>query len=994
MVSSQKPKLYNIPAREPFLRSLAIGILDRVNDSQQNLSRVNIFLPTRNACRVLRRIFLEISNEKSTLLPNINALGDIDIEDVNLGTELAENFRSDLDIDSIIPPAISIIKRQILLAKLVMARGGLDEDQAIRLASELADLLDQIHTERLALEDLRHLAPDEYTVHWQEVLEFLKILIDSWPSVLKEERLLDPTERRNKVLEAIMHAWDMAPPEGPVFAAGSTGSIPVTADLLNVISRMPNGAVILPGLDLKSPQNIWRQLDPQHPQYGLAQLLNHIGADRKDVKDWQISKKLEIFSCKENLINLSFRSPSDAEIKEFTLDLAKRDLKKFSQVDCSSAREEAGVIAIAIRHVLETPKKTVALVTPDRYLARRVISELKRWDILVEDLAGTQISNTPVGAFIQLIGRMVSENFAPISLLAVLKNPLASGGMERKKFLRLVQDFEKFVLRGPRPEGGIKPLRILAEKHKQETSNLTQLVNILERIFLPVLEESSKPKSIFSNILKVNLLAAEQLAATNKLSGAERLWSDKFGQKLALFFSSLIQETRVLNNFNPSHYPSVLDGLLRSKTVSPDIKFNERVSIWGLMEARLQRADMMILSGLNEGSWPPEIKYSPWMSRPMMARFGLSPPDRRIGLNAHDFYQGCAAEEVLLTRSMRVKGAPSIPCRWLIRLENFLSVTEFKLTSSRGKEYLAWFSKLDSPKSITPILPPAPTPPVHARPKLLPVTRIETLIRDPYSIYAEKILNLKPLEPLDADPSLAERGTLIHKALEKFLSDFSEDISYSECLRNLVSIGKEIFDNSTSYPGVRAFWWPRFLRVAEWFVDFEINRRKSGIRNLLTETEGKIKILSDTQAFTLTARIDRVDCFPDGSLAIVDYKTGVPPSSKQVKSGLAPQLPLEALIIRSGGVEKIINKVKISEISYIHLSGGRQPGENKTLNLDIEEAMDSAFSGLCNIIHRFNLIDTPYLSRPRPQFKSRFNVYDHLARVKEWGSISLGEDTE
>jgi len=460
---------------------------------------------------------------------------------------------------------------------------------------------------------------------------------------------------------------------------------------------------------------------------------------------------------------------------------------------------------------------------------------------------------------------------------------------------------------------------------------------------------------------------------------------------LRTFFLKLIEGVSVLDPINPALYPSIIDALMSGVNVKPKPRAYPRLHIWGLMEGRLQHADLMILGGLNEGVWPPEVNSNPWMSRPMMQKFGLSLPERRIGLTAHDFSQACAAKNVLLTRSTRINGSPMVPSRWLQKIENCLTTIENGYSFPTNYQYLNWFLQIDSPSSICPRPPPCPRPPLESRPKTLSVTSVETWIRDPYSIFAEKILLLKPLEPLDADPGATDKGLLIHKCLEIFIKRYPSGMLSEDAFQNLISIGNQVFEEVIAHPGIRAFWWPRFERIARWFVDFENNRRINNISPIAIEAKGSLNLFVDGVAFNLTARIDRIDCCPGGGIIIVDYKTGGLPSSKQVESGLSPQLLLEALIAGEGGVKGIVSK-KVEKLEYIRLSGGLVPGEVRPLIFNLEKVASETLEGLHRLISKFNCLETPYLSRPRPQFKSRFGRYDHLARVKEWSHGSLGED--
>lgn len=985
--------IYTIAPGLPFVDTLATGIVERWGGAPLALARVRVLLPTRRSCRSLREAFLRLSGGKPTLLPNMTPLGDVDEDALFIGTE-AFDGPLETAAGADIPPAIGSLRRQLLLGRLVMARGGVTSDQAIRLAGELAKLLDQVHTERLSFDRLTELAPDRFADHWREVLRFLTILTDLWPGVLAEEGAIDPADRRNRLLDAQSDLWRAQPPETPVVAAGSTGSIPATADLLKTIALLPQGAVVLPGLDRDAADDLWDGLEAHHSQYGLARLLDHLGVRRDAVTDWPAPiEKVPtggLPADRTPLLRDALAPPSAASP---TTPVDVHTLAGISRIDCPTPKEEAAVIALAIRETLETRGKTVALVTPDRGLARRVTAELARWRIETDDSAGLPLAQTPPAIFLRLTARMISERLAPVPLLAALKHPLCCCGMAPAAFRAGVRQLEIEALRGPRPDPGIdglnRALRVSGKADQRPASGLAPIIGFIEdagREFTRLM--AAKTASV-GELARAHSGFAQRLCQGNGEEegsddddGARRLWSGDAGEQLAVFLSELAEAAGALGEISPVTYPTLLDALMSGLVVRPRYGRHPRVHVWGLLEARLQRADLMILAGLNEGSWPPEPDTSPWMSRPMMKRFGLPLPERRIGLTAHDFTQAAAAPAVLLTRSERVDGAPSVPSRWLLKLDSRIEAAGLGDRLPARPELLAWAHALDRPETTSPVAPPRPTPPLEARPRRLSVTRVETWVRDPYAIYAERILGLRPLDPVDADPGAAERGILIHKALERFVDDHRNTLP-DDPAAELIAIGRQVFEDHLVRPGVRAFWWPRYLRIAHWFAAFERSRRETGMQPLATETTGELTIATGGDPFVLTAKADRIDAAADGRLAIVDYKTGVAPTAPQVETGLVPQLSLEAAMALDGAFAGIETD-SINNLVYLRLSGGRIPGEERVLKLDAMEVAAKALDGLKRRIAAFDNPKTPYLSRPRPMFEGRFGDYDHLARVREW----------
>ncbi|MAF96210.1 MAG: double-strand break repair protein AddB [Rhodospirillaceae bacterium] len=982
------PRVFTIPAGLPFVDVLAAGIAERWGTDPAALARVTVLVPTQRARRSLAEAFLRQSDGRAMLLPRTVALGDLDEDEILFagGFEVEDSLG--------VEPALPGLKRQLLLTRLVMAGpGDPSPDHAAHLGLELARLLDQVHTERLTFDGLQGLVPDAFAEHWQRTLEFLHVLTEQWPAVLAEEGALDAAERRNRLFDAQVRAWTAdqfpGPPADPVIAAGSTGSIPATADLLAVIAGLPQGAVVLPGLDLEATPEAWTALEASHPQYGMAQLLARLGVERQDVGPWDAPGAAVRPSAPARLINAAL-TPAGFDAPSLNAKDIKAALKGITRIDSPGPREEAAVIALVMRRVLEDGEKTAALVTPDRGLARRVAAELARWGIEIDDSAGLPLAQTPPGAFLRLTARMAADGLTPVALLAALKHPLAAAGMKVVAFRDRVRTLEVELLRGPRPAPGLKGLR-LALKTKRKLPKKTQtdlnaLLKDLEAVIAPLAGMMAGKPVPFSDLLRAHVTMAEALAAGDEADGPARLWAGDAGEVAAKFINELVKAGEVLDEITGADYPALLETLMAGIPVRPRYGRHPRLHIWGLLEARMQQADVMILGGLNDATWPPEAKPSPWMSRPMLKDFGLPPPERRGGQTAHDFAQAFAAPRVVLTRATRVDGTPQVASPWLLRLDNLLERLGLKKGDKNpfaaAEPWLAWAEALDRPTESRQVTEPQPTPPVKDRPRELSVTRIETWVRDPYAIYAREILRLRPLDPLDAEPGPMERGIIVHEALDRFQKAHTGDLP-DDALRRLLEIGRGVFDENLAHPGVEAFWWPRFERVARWYVDYERRRRQAGFTTKATEVMGAMTLNGAAGPFQLTARADRIDFRADIGLAVIDYKTGAAPSKRQVESGFSPQLPLEAAIAAQGGFDGI-DAGPVAQLVYLELPGGRDPGREKVLDLDVAEAADGAVAGLTKWVREFDDPKTPYLSSPRVMFLEHYGDYDHLARVKEW----------
>ncbi len=972
--------------------ALAEGLLQRYGEGERDLGDVTVLLPTRRACRSLTDAFLRRSEGRALLLPRIQPLGETDETEsaFSLDEEPAGGIAD-------LPPAIPDLARRLALCRLILASSRDGERKpagAALLAGALGDLLDEVQTEQLDFAALENLVESDLAAHWQVTLEFLRILTDHWPAALDEFGCLDPSARRNALLDALARRWAGNPPAGPVIAAGSTGSIPATAALLDVIARLPEGTVILPGLDVELTEDDRRAIGPTHPQYGMLRLLDRLGMEPKDVCTWSAGLESACPAERIALIRAALRPPRGDGQRPEKLDLEPA-LAGVSVVACPGPQEEAGVIALALREALETPGRTAALVTPDRPLARRVAAELRRWDIEIDDSAGRPLATTPVGAFLRLTSDCIAQKAAPVPLLAMLKHPLASGGMAAAEFRANVRSLEMAVLRGPRPDAGLDA--IIENLNGQENPDeallrwLTRIAS-MAKPFATLADGATKAP--VAALLDAHLTFAERLAATDERPGDHRLWTGEDGEAAAGFVSELRDASGQFSEIDGDDYPAFFDVLMRGRVVRPRYGAHPRLHIWGLLEARLQHADLVVMGGLNEGTWPVEPAADPWMSRPMRLRFGLPPAERRIGLSAHDFTQHFCAEQVLITRAARIGGTPTVPARWLLRLENTLQATGGdgavrRLHGGKAGNLLAWQEKINDPGITAPVNRPAPTPPLRARPRRLSVTQIETWMRDPYAIFARHILKLEPLESLDADPGAADRGTMIHEALDGFVREFPGQLP-DDMRSALIGFGERAFGRALAQPGVWAFWWPRYLTIVDWFAGQEALYRQS-VSATSTEVRGSLEIDGPGGPFRLIAKADRVDRLRDGTLAIVDYKTGAAPGKNDVTLGFAPQLPLEAAIARQGGFENVA-AAPVSCLEFWRLTGGDPAGERIAAGDDLESLAREALEGLEQLVARFDDPQTPYLSRPNAGKAPRFSDYEHLARVQEWSVVDSGGD--
>ena len=685
--------VFTIAVDRRFADELAAGVLAEHGGDPLALADLLILVPTRRSVRALREAFLRAAHGKPTILPRLAPLGDVDESE----WDVAAGDGSALTL----PPAIEPAERDALLAQLVAVfkddQGhpiAQSAAQALLLARELGRLLDELAIEGVSFDRLEGLVDGNFASHWQRTLKFLAIVGEAWPKVLAERGQIDAIERRTQAIRAQSARWRDRPPGTPVIAAGSTGSQPATRELLMVIAGLPQGKVVLPGLDRDMDEESWVQLDETHPQFGLRELLAALGRERRDVADWPGSGG---GSARHLLISELMRP---AETSDAWSRPPASSLEHVTRADCATPHQEALAVALALRETLKDEGRTAALVTPDRDLARRVAAELRRWDIDIDDSAGVPLVDTPPAALLRALVTAINEGFAPVALLALLKHPLCTLGGERAALLDAARRLDRKCLRGLKPTPGLTAIRARIESAKfGDAADRRAVLDLMDRLDAA----TSALAVLMQGDAAPDALLEATLAAAERVASADALWSGDAGEALADALARLRAAWAGKDSIRGGDWPALLATMLEPETIRPSYGRHPRLAIWGPLEARLQRADLLVLGGLNEGSWPPTVDTGPWLNRPMRAALGLPQPERRIGLSAHDFVAALGAERVLLTRAEREGGAPTVPSRWLARLDALFGYEpdsqaappEYIQRGRRG--YLAWADAIDRP---------------------------------------------------------------------------------------------------------------------------------------------------------------------------------------------------------------------------------------------------------------------------------------------------------
>ncbi|TPE62289.1 double-strand break repair protein AddB [Sandaracinobacter neustonicus] len=967
--SLARGSLFSIPAHRPFADDLAAGLLAQYPDPLA-LAHVLLLLPTRRAIRALTEAFVRESEGRALLLPRMVPAGDLDPEEAE-GWE-AGPLLAGLDGAAELRPAITSEARRVALAKLLSASRPAPE--ALALGAQLAAVLDTLEIEGVRAADIAAAVPEgELQAHWAANAKVLELVAGGWPELLAARGLMDPSRRRNLQMDALTARWTVTPPPFPVLLAGFASAPPAVARLAHTVARMPDGRIVLPGLDLSLDADGWALIWGEdgggletHPQYGMARLLAAADLSPLEAAPWVgRSERAGSPAARAELVSRALSPPALAG----GAGASAEALHGLRMVEAANPAEEALVIALALRQVVEKPGATAALVTPDRALAQRVQVQLKRFGIEIDDSAGVPLAATRPGSLLLALAVAAGERFAPVSLLAALQHPLLRAGEGRLDWLNHVRALDRLALRGIRPSPGLGGVALRLRRSKLASDDLKDWWAGEATALLAPLEPLPQTADAL----------LERLRAVAEAAAGPALWQGDAGTALARLFDTLAESKADLAAIRvmPEEAAAFVGGLMQGVSVRPRFNRHPQLAIWGPLEARLQTADLLVMAGLNEGTWPSMPTPDPFLAPAIRRALDLPGLARRTGFQAHDFAAGLGAREVLLTRSLREGGAPSVASRFWQRLRAAAGVLpDSGAWTAEAATLLAVARSLDVGPAAEPYKRPEPAPPAVERPRKLSVTEVATLKADPFSFYARHMLGLKPLDPRDAEPTAGERGQAVHRILERW----SDEKPADEAGR--LAIVDEELAKLGERPEIAALWRPRVLRMLEFVMEQQAKEPEW----VPVAWEAKGQLLH--RGVTLNGRVDRIDSNGSG-LRILDYKTGAVPAVLDVKELWQTQLALLAAMAVKGEFH-VDASLPVERLDYLKLSGGRDPGKmsaalgSRATAEDMEAHLSAAFADFTALVEGWLLGDRPFRAKQHMVYGRRFADYDHLARVAEW----------
>lgn len=937
-----------------FPAALVAGLRARMaGQPPEAMAGVTLYLNTQ---RMRRRVTDLFTAAGAGYLPRLRLVTD-------LGTDL-----------STLPPPVSPLRRRLELTQLVAGLLEVQPDLAPRaalydLADSLATLMDEMQSEGVLPETVAGLDVSEHSAHWARTREFLRIVTPFFDGSAP-----DAQARQRLIVGELIARWQVAPPQGPVIVAGSTGSRGTTGLLMQAVAGLPQGVLVLPGFDFDVPAWVWERMGDamtaeDHPQFRYKRLLDGLGLSPDAVGLWHGMPVPD--AGRNRLVSLSLR-PAPVTDQWLTEGAALPDLAQATAevtlIEAQTPRAEALAIALVLREAAEQGV-TAALISPDRMLTRQVTAALDRWGIVPDDSAGRPLALSPPGRFLRHVVGLMGRKLTGDALLALLKHPLALSGGDRGLHLRLTRELElQLRKKGPAfPDGsfvlgwaGARPEPGAADWGAGLAAGLDALAQAVA--------------ADLTTHVTLHRRVAEGLAGAG-------LWEKEAGIAALALMDELSAEADAGGVLGVADYRDLFEAIIAKGEVRESVTAHPRVMIWGTLEARVQGAELVVLGGLNDGVWPKLPEPDPWLNRKMRKDAGLLLPERQIGLSAHDYQQAIAAPRVVLTRATRNAEAETVPSRWLNRLTNLMEGLPEKngkaalaAMRARGRVWVRRAVALEEPVAVVaPAHRPSPRPPVAVRPRRLAVTRVGLLIRDPYAIYAQYILRLRRLDPLRPEADAALRGQVLHLILETFAKGRVAGEERAVARARLMQIAREVLERETPWPAARALWLARLERAADFFLTFDAAR--GGVPVTLEE-KGKVALTG--MDFTLEGTPDRIDVLPDGRLHIIDYKTGTPPSKARQKA-FDKQLLLAAAMAERGAF-KGLEGAEVALISYVGLGSSPKAEETPIT----PEVTGEVWEGLHRLIGHYLTDGSGFTARRAVMREDFAGDYDHLSRYGEW----------
>lgn len=903
-----------LPIGEPFLKYLGNLLKTLEEENFSNYLKAIVILPTRRAVKELKQTLLGSKEASATLFPRICAINDLDTFFPQKGK-----------------PVLSETQQLGLCLQVLKAFPKIPEKFLLETAGHLMTLLEEGITYEVDFKKLETLVPESFAEHWQATSSFLKSFLEKWNEQIEASGFQEPASYRVQALKAIEKIWAETPPDFPIIAAGLDGFIPTIQALLKRITNLPQGKVVLTLL----PKNCEESVPPTHPNYLGHSFLQGV----------PILGRLGALTGRDHLL---CELMSDTPFEE--RDLSAVSLEGVKLLECKTTSEEAKCIATLARYFLEEKQDTIAIVTPDEDLSIRIQEELKRWHITVDLASGRPLSKTKTG---RLLLESLELGFLPqsmFSVLSFLKHPLVCFGTDSPlSFKKLVRRFEREVART-----SVNPTQNL----KDNLKNLQEDFNTAVKGFLALKSGKKYPLVQF---LETHLVLLEKFCADkNKRC---RLWEKEEGEALSNLFKTLFDHHSSFADVSYSTYVALWHFLL-TREILRNPHSHPRLKLLSPLQAAYIPFNRALVCGLNEGVWPELPSQNPWLNRAMLLELGFYDPQILIGRAAALFCHALKSPDVILSYSKR-RQDPVPPSRWIVRLKALAYSLAQEKALGLSLPVKTWCETLEKPKESRVLSPPLPRPCPTLRPKRLSVTDLVRLWENPYSIYAKHVLGLYPLPEVQEPFAQNSFGIWVHQILENSVAVSSLNE------KTLQDLGRRFLPTTLSLEK-QHLWEMQFQRFSRWILDY-LQEQGRKARGTWVEHSLSYCFKVGSTSYEIVGKADRIDYLGGRDYELIDYKTGICPTKKEIQDGAAPQLPLLALLFEKSNLGTHIQK-----FTYVSLN------EKKIVSLErghlVEEIEEKTYA----LLKDYNQLETPYPVNPIASLDNSYNIYARLERTKEW----------
>ncbi|WPY00852.1 AddB family double-strand break repair helicase subunit B [Candidatus Trichorickettsia mobilis] len=912
--------LYRVAPYHSFLNIIADFIIAKLSN---NVDQLKVVLPSGSACLNLQKILIE--KQKISILPNIIPLDNLIAEGAEVFTIPTKNIS-----------VSTYLEEKIILAEIIFdyKELQLNISPSLNFSSKLAQLFYELIISDISIERIKNLPTVEQAEHWQTIYKFLEYAYEQWQQKITNLQKLDKAHYQISNIKVEIER--LRNDKAVIIVAGIFGHNNLIWNFLKQIAELPTGYIILPPITNFNDQKISSCTQPREDVlYCLQKLLTVLN---KNLSDFQHLGNIAAVSTLDKLImptiDLAHKPTfADNEVvceRGLIASISnKADINNIEYFEYESIFDEAEAISLmCLKHA---DNKKIAIIVNNEKTKELYCNRLRSAALIFDDLFGSSLSKTQEVHLIFSLSELVCNIFDLKKLLIFLKNPLI--------YSPSVVQFEQLLGSKNRFISNWQQLKELVTATKNQ-----ELIEWYENLQHLLGSDLYIQNYKFSNILQSIIIIAEKLYP--------QLWS-----KLDIheFFSELI-------NLN-WHFvlPSLIDfpEILRSLIIEARSfaeNNNSNLIICRPEDAALLKFDLVILTNFSEGEWPTSPTNNPWFSRQMQEELKLYSQQIRWGLSLYNFYLLLHNSHVVITRFKKQEGKSELlPSSYIKRLQilldffqNSTSVNDIvnRVTPTQVVERKPSSNVDDLSNVFT-----AATSDFF--PDRLSATDIEILIRSPYSFYAKKILRLRKQESLANGPNLAEFGSFIHKIIEQYTKAYNNSLRAQDALSYILDISSNILANNILPMATKLVWRNKFAAFAEEFIEFDLNRR-SDAKEIYAEIAGETFIETSNQKIKITTIADRIEVDTQGQLTIIDYKTGVVPTRKDILSGLSPQLIVESLIALDSGFN--IANVKISNaprIIYVKIASSKPYIKTTEIQLTSIELKEHC-TGLQRLLNKYS----------------------------------------